>query len=60
MAVVGTPAQIIVKVTDDKTNNVQIEFNGGTVPVDAIIASLEIVLEKLKQSPQSQDRKHIN
>lgn len=57
---IGTPAQITVKVTDDKENNVQIEFNGGTVPVDAIIAALEIVLEKLKQSPKSQDRRHIN
>jgi len=59
MAVISE-AVIKVKITDDKENNVQIEFNGGTVPVDAIIASLEIVVEKLKQSPQSQDRTNIN
>jgi len=59
MAVISE-AVIKVKITDDKENNVQIEFNGGAVPVDAIIASLEIVVEKLKQSPQSQDRTNIN
>jgi hypothetical protein len=53
-------AVIKIKITDDKENNVQIEFNGGKVPVDAIIAGLEIVLEKLKQSPLSQDRSNIN
>lgn len=53
-------AVIKVTVTDDASNNVKIEFNGGNVPVDAIIASLEIVLEKLKQSPESQDRRNIN
>ena len=53
-------AVIKIKITDDKENNVQIEFNGGKVPVDAIIAGLEIVLEKLKQSPLSQDRTNIN
>lgn len=53
-------AVIKVTVTDDKDNNVKIEFNGGKVPVDAVIASLEIVLEKLKQSPESQDRRNIN
>ena len=53
-------AVIKVTVTDDKDNNVKIEFNGGKVPVDAIIAALEIILEKLKESPQSQDRTHIN
>jgi hypothetical protein len=60
MAVIGTPAVLKIIITDDKSNNVQIEFNGGTAPVDAIIASLEIVLEKLKESPQSKDRTHIN
>jgi len=59
MAVISE-AVIKVKITDDKENNVQIEFNGGQVPVDAIIAALEIILEKLKESPQSQDRTHIN
>ncbi len=53
-------AVIKVKITDDKENNVQIEFNGGKVPVDAIIAGLEIVLEKLKEAPESQDRRNIN
>ena len=53
-------AVIKVKITDDTTNNVQIEFNGGQVPVDAIIAGLEIVLEKLKEAPESQDRRNIN
>lgn len=53
-------ASIKVFVTDDTENNVQIEFNAGKVPIDAIIASLEIVVEKLKQSPQSQDRRNIN
>ena len=60
MAIVGTPAVITVTITDDPKNNIQIEFNGGTAPIDAIIASLEIVLEKLKASPQSEDRKNIN
>ena len=53
-------AFVKVQVTDDKENNIKIEFNGGNVPIDAIIASLEIVLEKLKASPQSEDRKNIN
>lgn len=55
-----TEAVVKVILTDDKQNNVQIEFNGGQVPVDAIIVALEMVLEKLKQSPDSQDRSHIN
>lgn len=59
MAIISE-AVIKIVITDDKDNNVQIEFNGGKVPVDAIIASLEMVLEKLKQSPESQDRRHIN
>jgi len=59
MAIISE-AVIKVAVTDDKENNVQIEFNGGKVPIDAIIASLEIIVEKLKQSPQSQDRRNIN
>jgi len=59
MAIVAE-AVIKVRLTDDKENNVQIEFNGGNAPIDAIIAGLEIVLEKLKQSPQSQDRTNIN
>ena len=50
MAIVSE-AVIKVKVTDDTENNVQIEFDGGSVPIDAVIAGLEIVLEKLKQSP---------
>ena len=53
-------AVIKIKITDDTKNNVQIEFNEGKVPVDAIIAGLEIVLEKLKQAPESQDRSNIN
>ena len=53
-------AVIKVRITDDKENNVQIEFNGGNAPVDAVIAGLEIVLEKLKESPDSQDRRNIN
>ncbi len=58
----ATISEAVIKiiVTDDKEHNVQIEFNGGKVPVDAIIAGLEIVLEKLKESPQSQDRSNIN
>lgn len=59
MAIVSE-AIIKVRITDDVENNVQIEFNGGKVPVDAIIAGLEIVLEKLKQAPESQDRSNIN
>lgn len=59
MAIISE-AVIKVKITDDTENNVQIEFNGGKCPVDAIIAGLEIVLEKLKQSPLSQDRSNIN
>ena len=59
MAIISE-AVIKIVITDDKDNNVQIEFNGGKVPADAIIASLEMVLEKLKQSPESQDRRHIN
>lgn len=59
MAIVSE-AIIKVRITDDVENNVQIEFNGGKVPVDAIIAALEIVLEKLKQAPESQDRSNIN
>jgi len=57
---VKAEAVIKVVITDDTKNNVQIEFNGGKVPVDAIIAGLEIVLEKLKESPLSQDRSNIN
>ena len=53
-------AVIKVKITDDTENNVQIEFNGGSAPIDAVIAGLEIVLEKLKSSPESQDRRNIN
>ena len=58
----ATISEAIVKitVTDDTDNNVNIEFNGGQVPIDAIIASLEMVVEKLKQSPDSKDRSHIN
>jgi len=59
MAIVSE-AVIKVKVTDDTENNVQIEFDGGSVPIDAIIASLEIIVEKLKQSPLSQDRHTLN
>lgn len=59
MAII-TEAVLKVILTDDKQNNVQIEFNGGQVPVDAIIVALEMVLKKLKQSPESQDRKNIN
>jgi hypothetical protein len=59
MAIVSE-AVVKVVVTDDKQNNVQIEFNGGQVPIDAIIVSLEMVLERLKQSPESQDRRNIN
>ena len=59
MAIVSE-AVIKVRITDDTENNVQIEFNGGQCPIDAVIAGLEIVLEKLKQSPQSQDRTNIN
>ena len=59
MAIISE-AVIKVRLTDDKENNVQIEFNGGQCPIDAIIAGLEIVLEKLKQSPLSQDRSNIN
>jgi len=59
MAIVSE-AVIKVKVTDDTENNVQIEFDGGGVPIDAIIASLEIIVEKLKQSPLSQDRHTLN
>lgn len=59
MAII-TEAVLKVILTDDKENNVQIEFNGGQVPVDAIIVALEMVLKKLKQSPESQDRKNIN
>jgi len=58
----ATISEAVVKViiTDDKSENVKIEFNGGQVPVDAIIVALELVLDKLKQSPESQDRKNIN
>ena len=59
MAIVSE-AVIKVRITDDTENNVQIEFNGGNTPIDTVIAGLEIVLEKLKQSPQSQDRTNIN
>lgn len=59
MAII-TEAVLKVILTDDKENNVQIEFNGGQVPVDAIIVALEMVLDKLKQSPESQDRRNIN
>lgn len=59
MAII-TEAVLKVILTDDKENNVQIEFNGGQVPVDAIIVALEMVLKKLKQSPESQDRRNIN
>lgn len=59
MAIVSE-AVVKVIITDDKSENVKIEFNGGQVPVDAIIVALELVLDKLKQSPESQDRKNIN
>ena len=59
MAVISE-AVVKVVITDDKQENVKIEFNGGQVPVDAIIVALELVLEKLKQSPESQDRRNIN
>ena len=59
MAIVSE-AVIKVRITDDTENNVQIEFDGGSVPIDAIIASLEIIVEKLKQSPLSQDRHTLN
>ncbi len=58
----GIISEAVIKVilNDDTEKNVQVEFNGGKVPVDAVIAALEIVLDKLKQSPKSQDRTHIN
>ena len=59
MAVISE-AVVKVIITDDKAENVKIEFNGGQVPVDAIIVALELVLDKLMQSPESQDRRNIN
>jgi hypothetical protein len=54
-------AVIKVRITDDITNNVQIEFNGGNAPIDGIIAGLEIVIEKLRESlKEAQDRSNIN
>jgi hypothetical protein len=60
MAIVSE-AVLKVIVTDDSAENVKIEFNGGQVPVEAIIIALELVLEKLQQSPKEQeDRRNIN
>lgn len=60
MAVISE-AVLKVIVTDSTAENVKIEFNGGKVPVEAIIVALELVLEKLQQSPEEQeDRRNIN
>jgi hypothetical protein len=59
----ATVSEAVLKVivTDDSAENVKIEFNGGQVPVEAIIIALELVLEKLQQSPKEQeDRRNIN
>ena len=51
MAIVSE-AVLKVIITDEDQNNVQVEFNAGKVPLDAITVSLEMVLERLKvQSP---------
>lgn len=59
MAVISE-AVVKVVLTDEQQENVKIEFNGGGVPVDVVIVALELVLDKLKQSPESLDRRHIN
>jgi|688.fasta_scaffold809076_2 hypothetical protein len=59
----ATVSEAVLKVivTDDSAENVKIEFNGGKVPVEAIIIALELVLEKLQKSPEEQeDRRNIN
>ena len=40
MAIVSE-AVLKVIITDEDQNNVQVEFNAGKVPLDAIIVSLE-------------------
>ena len=41
-------AVITVTVTEGTKDNVKIEFNGGGVPVEAIIVALDLIQEKLK------------
>ena len=52
MAIVSE-AVLKVIITDEDQNNVQVEFNAGKVPLDAIIVSLEMVLERLKEPHSS-------
>lgn len=59
MAIVSE-AVVKVVITDDQQENVRIEFDGGKVPMDAIIVALEMVLERIKNSSQPQDRRNIN
>ena len=60
MAVI-TEGVLQVIITDSTAEKVKKEFNGGKVPVGAIIVALDVVLEKLQQSPEQQeDRSNIN
>lgn len=58
--IIVSEAVLKVIITDEDQNNVQVEFNAGKVPLDAIIVSLEMVLERLKEPHKSQDRRNIN
>lgn len=41
-------ALITIIVTEGTKDNVKIEFNGGGVPIEAIIVALDLIQEKLK------------
>jgi len=57
-------AVIRIILTDDKENNVHIEFDNGegkgNVPVDAVIAALEVILDDVKRVMKPKDKKDIN